>query len=83
MPLYPVHIAASRHDPLPPVAELTAIEADSPQEALERLKREPLAMSGGEVKTVWLRVVVTTWPNGNARQVLSTEVPVEAIHRSN
>ena len=48
--LYPVHIAASRHDPLPPVAELSTIEADSPQEALELLKREPLAMSGARFK---------------------------------
>jgi hypothetical protein len=40
--LYPVHIAANRHDPLPPVAELTTIEADSPQEALEKPERNPL-----------------------------------------
>lgn len=81
--LYPVHLSPTRDAPLPPAAELTTIEADSPEQALEQLKREPFAMSGGEVKTVWLRVVVTTWPNGNARQVMSTEVSVEAIHRAN
>lgn len=48
--LYPVHIAPNRHDPLPPVAELSSIEADSPQEALELLKREPLAMIGARFK---------------------------------
>jgi len=83
MPLYPVHISSNRHDPLPPVAELTTIEADSPQEALEKLRREPLMMSGGEVQTVWLKVVVSVWPGGEARQVLSTEVPVQRMDELN
>ena len=76
--LYPVHIAATRHEVRPPVAELTTIEADSPQEALELLKRETF-VAPPDVKTVWLKVIVSVWPNGNARQVLSTEVPVERV----
>jgi len=82
MPLYPVHISANRHDPLPPVAELTTIEADAPGQALELLRRETFVAPPG-VQTVWLKVVVTVWPSGEARHVLSTEVPVEAINRLN
>ena len=78
MPAYPVHISATRHDPPPPVAELTTIEADSPQEALELLKRETF-VAPPDVKTVWLKVVVSVWPNGNARQVMTTEMPVERV----
>jgi len=83
VPIYRVHISAKRHDPLPPVAELTTVEADSPQEALEKLRQEPLAMSGGEVQTVWLKVVVSVWPSGEARHVLSTEVPVQRMDELN
>ena len=80
---YPVHIAASPDEPLPPVAELTTIEADSPEEALAKLRREALVLSGGMVKTVWLNVVLSVWPNGNVRQVMCTELPVEAASKLN
>jgi len=79
---YPVHIAATHHEPPPPVAELTTIEADSPEQALELLKRETF-VAPPDVKTVWLKVVVSVWPSGEARHVLTTEVPVEAIHDLN
>jgi hypothetical protein len=83
MALYPVHIAASRHEPLPPIADLTTIEADSPEEALAKLRQEPFVMSGGRLGSVWLKVIVSQWPSGEARQVLTTEVPVASIASEN
>jgi hypothetical protein len=47
MPLYPVHIAADRHEPLPPIADLTTIEANSPEDALAKLRQEPFIDDGG------------------------------------
>jgi hypothetical protein len=83
MPIYLVHIATSRHEPLPPIADLTIIEADSPVEALTKLRQEPFVMSGGRIGSVWLKVVVSQWPSGEARQVLTTEVPVVSIASEN
>jgi hypothetical protein len=83
MSLYPVHVAASRHEALPPIADLTTIEADSPEEALAKLRQEPFVMSGGQVGSVWLKVIVSQWANGEARQVLTKEVPVVSIAREN
>jgi hypothetical protein len=83
MPAYPAHTAASRHEPLPPIADLTTIEANSPEEALAKLRQEPFVMSGGRVDSVWLKVVVSQWPSGEARQVLTSEVPVVSIAREN
>jgi hypothetical protein len=83
MPLYPVHLAALRHEPLPPIADLTTIEADSPEDALATLRQEPFVMSGGRIGSVWLKLIVSQWANGEARQVLTTEVPVVSIAREN
>jgi len=81
MPLYHVHVAASREDPLPPV--LTTIEADDPADALAKLSREPLVVQGGMVGSVWLKVVVSYHPSGEPRHVLSTELPVMRIVDAN
>jgi hypothetical protein len=83
MPFYPVYISANRHDALPPVAELSTLEADSPEDALAKLRKEQFVIAGEVPETVWLRVVVSTWPNGNARQVLSTEIQVAKLASEN
>jgi len=82
VPYYPVHISVNCHDPLPLVAELTTIEADSPEQALDLLRRETFVATPG-VATIWLKVIISVWPNGNARQVVSTEVSVSPLHREN
>ena len=74
MPLYSFNLAVGRQDPYPSVSKLPTIEADSPEAALERLKKAPLKGPPG-VSSVWLRVVVSTHENGTVHKALVQEVP--------
>ena len=81
MATYHFHIAANQHDPFPPLASLPAIEAASPEAALERLKAAPYKGPAGLAK-IWLRVIVESNPNGTAKRVLAKEVTLSRVDKN-
>lgn len=82
MPRFPYDIAVERDEPYPPVDELPTIEADDAMQALEQLKRQRIVGESG-IDSAWLRVVVTTHPNGLVRQAITRQVPLVPVLLSN
>jgi hypothetical protein len=73
MPFYPVHFAAAANEPMPDVATLAAVEADTPMQAVERILAEGRYPQNPDLK--WARVVLTE-TGGRAVKVL--RVPIHA-----
>lgn len=80
MPNYPFHIGAEQDEPFP--RNLKMIAAESPVEAIEKLKQTLIVGEPGHTH-IWLRIVTAFHPDGTVRQTISQQVPVSPIARNN
>lgn len=79
---YPFHIASEQNEPFPRNWQMQLIAAESPEEALEKLKQVLIVGKPGQTHA-WLRVVTDSHLDGTVRHTISQKVPVSPVARDN